>query len=32
MKQFSDRVWRLSVALAPFVAFALTLVASKRWF
>ncbi len=31
MKQLSRRAWRLSVAAAPFVAFALSLAATRRW-
>lgn len=29
--KINDRIWRLAVALAPFAAFALTLVAGRRW-
>ncbi len=29
--KLTDRIWRLTVSLTPFVAFALTLVASRRW-
>lgn len=32
MQQLKDRVWRVGVVLAPFMAFALSLAATKRWF
>ena len=30
--KLNNRIWHLTVALAPFAAFALTLVAGRRWF
>jgi hypothetical protein len=32
MQDFKNRAWRIAVTLAPLAAFALTLVATKRWF
>lgn len=32
MQHLKDRAWRVAVALAPFMAFALSLAATKRWF
>jgi len=29
--KLTDRIWRLTVSLTPFVVFAFTLVASRRW-
>jgi hypothetical protein len=31
MKKFGDRIQRLGFALAPFIAFAMVLSATKRW-
>lgn len=31
MTQFKSRAWRITVALAPVAAFALTLAANRRW-
>ena len=31
MRRFQKRVWRIGIALAPFVAFALSLEAGRRW-
>jgi hypothetical protein len=32
MQDLKNRLWRLTVALAPMAAFALALVATRRWF
>ena len=32
MKHTTERIWRTAVALAPLAAFALALIAQKRWF
>ena len=31
MQQIKNRAWRLGVALAPFMAFAMAHAATKRW-
>jgi hypothetical protein len=31
MKQTIERIWRAAVALAPLAAFALALIAQRRW-